>query len=175
MWRLVLASDATDGSWAPDDELAAALFAQLPERPGAGRSLRRTASALPRGPAGPPGPAGKDGANGADGISGIANGQGTASIGTCDQSVKVILKSYWDFPSFSFKLDQVLMQNVSTNCSNQTLTLLLLDHSAARTLSTITFNTGQIASPEGTLTITRSQIGSVTSDEVTDVAFEISG
>jgi hypothetical protein len=129
----------------------------------------------PAGPAGPPGPAGKDGANGADGISGIANGQGTASIGACDQSVKVILKSYWDFPSFSFKLDQVLMQNVSTNCSNQTLTLLLLDHSAARTLSTITFNTGQISSPEGTLTITSSQIGSVTSDEVTDVAFEISG
>jgi hypothetical protein len=135
-----------------------------------------------QGPAGPAGPAGKDGARGPagpagkDGISGIANGQGTASIGACDQEVKVILKSYWSFDSPSgFKLDQILIKNVSTYCSNQTLTLLLLNHPSNSPLSTITFNTGQIASPEGTLTINRNQIGTVLSKEITDVAFEISG
>jgi hypothetical protein len=131
---------------------------------------------------GPAGPAGKDGAQGPagpagkDGISGIANGQGTASIGACDQEVKVILKSYWSFDSpTGFKLDQILIKNVSTNCSNQTLTLFLLNYPSNSPLSTITFNTGQITSPEGTLTINRNQIGTVVSKEITDVAFEISG
>jgi hypothetical protein len=129
----------------------------------------------PAGPAGPAGPPGRDGANGADGASGISNGQGSASIGTCDQNVKVELKSAWDFQTFSFKLEQVLVKNVSTACSNQTLSLLLLNSTSATVLSTITFNTGQIASPEGTITITRNQIGSVTSNQVSDIAFEISG
>ncbi len=142
------------------------------------------------GPAGPAGPAGQNGApgspgapgangidgiNGIDGASGISNGQGSAAIGACDQNVKVELKSYWDFASFSFKVDQILLKNVSAACSNQTLTLLLLKSSTSTVLSTITFATGQIASPEGILTINRGQIGSVLSLQVSDVAFEISG
>ena len=138
----------------------------------------------PTGPAGPAGPAGQDGApgtngtngtNGVDGASGISNGQGTAAIGTCDQAVNVVLQSYWDFGSFNFKLDSIQIKNVSTACSNQSFALLLLKSSTSTVLSTITFNTGQITSPEGTLTIPRSQIGSVASNQVSDIAFEISG
>jgi hypothetical protein len=139
------------------------------------------------GPAGPAGPAGQDGApgpagangadglNGLDGVSGISNGQGSAAIGACDQNVKVELKSYWDFASFTFKLDQIQIKNVSNACSNQTLTLILLKSSTSTVLSTISFNTGQITSPEGTLNINRGQIGTVISNQVSDVAFEIAG
>ena len=109
------------------------------------------------GPAGPPGPAGPagaagvagaDGATGAQGPTGATGAQGPAgrdasmvgfangqaTLGNCDNSVNVSMRSRWNQTLVSggtFTLSKIKIYNVSSDCDGLTLSLDLLDSSGA--------------------------------------------
>lgn len=143
----------------------------------------------PVGPAGPKGDKGDLGAPGADGINGIdgnsgsgggstiitnpSNGQGSAGIQGCDDAVDISLRSYW--ATTTFKLDRIVISNVSDACLGMSLTAVLLDSNSGEllnlTIPSITLN-------NNTITLTRnvySAIGNVRSQNIHNIAFEIAG
>ena len=129
----------------------------------------------PMGPAGPQGPAGQNGTNGSGGV-GSSSGQGAGSIGTCDDSVDLSLRSYWT--GSEFKLDRITISNVSSACNGLDLVVYLQDGTNPNPvqLLNLTVNNAQVIS--GTITLERTSypsIGNVISNQIRTVAFEIAG
>ena len=102
----------------------------------------------PAGPAGATGVAGADGATGAQGPAGATGAQGPAgrdasmvgfangqaTLGNCDNSVNVSMRSRWNQTLVSggtFTLSKIKIYNVSSDCDGLTLSLDLLDSSGA--------------------------------------------
>lgn len=141
----------------------------------------------PAGPAGPKGDKGDPGAPGADGINGVdgsggggttiitnpSTGQGSVGIQGCDDAVDISLRSYW--ASSTFKLDRIVISNVSDACAGMSLTAVLLDSSSGELLN---LTIPSISLNNNTITLTRnvySAIGNVRSQNIHDIAFEIAG
>ena len=141
----------------------------------------------PAGPAGPKGDKGDPGAPGADGINGIdgvggggttiitnpSTGQGSVGIQGCDDAVDISLRSYW--ATTTFKLDRIVISNVSDACQGMSLTAVLLDSSSGELLN---LTIPSISLNNNTITLTRnvySAIGNVRSQNIHDIAFEIAG
>ena len=139
------------------------------------------------GPAGPKGDKGDPGAPGADGINGIdgvggggttiitnpSTGQGSVGIQGCDDAVDISLRSYW--ATTTFKLDRIVISNVSDACQGMSLTAVLLDSSSGELLN---LTIPSISLNNNTITLTRnvySAIGNVRSQNIHDIAFEIAG
>lgn len=128
------------------------------------------------GPAGPQGPAGQNGANGSGSGSGSGSnsGQGAGSIGTCDDSVDVSLRSYWT--GAEFKLDRIIITNVSTNCNGLDLVVFLMDGASPTPNELLNITAANVSVSSNTITLTRgsfSAIGQVISNQVRTVAFEL--
>lgn len=141
----------------------------------------------PAGPAGPKGDKGDPGAPGADGINGIdgvggggttiitnpSTGQGSVGIQGCDDAVDISLRSYW--ATTTFKLDRIVISNVSDACQGMSLTAVLLDSSSGELLN---LTIPSISLNNNTITLTRnvySAIGNVRSQNIHNIAFEIAG
>lgn len=138
------------------------------------------------GPAGPAGPKGDKGDPGADGINGIdgvggvttiitnpSTGQGSAGILGCDDAIDISLRSYW--ATTTFKLDRIVLSNVSDACNGMTLTAVLVDSSNGELLN---LTIPSISVTNGNITLTRnvySGIGNVRSQNIHNIAFEIAG
>lgn len=128
----------------------------------------------PQGPAGPQGPTGQNGTNGSG--SGVSSGQGAGSIGTCDDQVDVSLRSYWT--GSEFKLDQIIIKNVSTNCNGLDLVVFLMDGTSPNPNTLLNLTASNVTVSSNTITLTRSSyssIGQVISNQIRTVAFELAG
>lgn len=128
----------------------------------------------PVGPAGPQGPAGQNGTNGSG--SGTSSGQGSGSIGTCDDSVDVSLRSYWT--GSEFKLDQIIIRNVSNVCNGLDLVVLLMDGASPNPNTLLNLTASNVTVSSNTITLTRgsySSIGQVISNQIRTIAFELAG
>lgn len=136
------------------------------------------------GPAGPAGPAGPQGATGAQGpagqngtngtSSGVSSGQGAGAIGTCDDSVDVSLRSYWT--GSQFKLDRILITNVSSGCNGLDLIVYLFDSSTPTPNELLNITINNVVVSSGTITVSRSSnssVGQVVSNQIRSIAFEL--
>ena len=124
---------------------------------------------------GAPGAPGRDGVDGVDGrdgsSSGVSNGQGSGGIQGCDDAVDVSLRSYW--ATSTFKLDRIVISNVADACDGLSLTVVLLDSNSGELLN---LTIPSIALNNNTITLTRNVytgIGNVRSQNIHDIAFEI--
>lgn len=142
----------------------------------------------PAGPAGPQGPAGADGVAGANGVAGpqgpqgpagadgvgttvgVSSGQGSGSVGACDSSVDVALRSSWD--GTTFKVSLVKLYNVANTCAGQDLTLQLYNGTTqlfSVVIPNVVVSGGEIVISSGAY----ASLGTVTSVDVTRVVMEI--
>jgi hypothetical protein len=127
----------------------------------------------PAGPAGPQGPAGLNGTNGTNGTgSGSSYGAGSGSVGACDASVDVSLRSAWNFGSSDFFVSQARMYNIDSACNGLNLVFQL--YSSSGLLATVSIPNVTVSGGEIVMNSTSySQLASVRSVDVNRIVMEL--